>query len=124
MLVLYFGTVILVSSYVGRPIPQLRIEFVRVFYWMIHIGELIKEELFRQQRTVSWFARNLYCERTNVYSIFKRKSLDTDLLFRISKLLQHNFFQHYSEELGVENNSTNVYKSIPQQGSDSVDYSS
>ena len=109
MLVLYFGTGILISSYVGRPIPQLRIEFVRVLFCrMVHIGELIKEELYRQQRTVSWFARNLYCERTNVYSIFKRRSLDTDMLLRISRLLQHDYFQEYSNELDVENNSTNM----------------
>ena len=41
---------------------------------MIHIGQLIESELHRQERSVSWFAQKLCCERTNVYSIFKRKS--------------------------------------------------
>ena len=51
------------------------------FYIMIHIGELIEKELHRQERSVTWFANKLYCDRSNVYSIFKRQSIDTDLLF-------------------------------------------
>ena len=51
---------------------------------MVHAGTLIKEELRRQERSVAR-VRKLCCERTNVYSIFKRKSIDTALLLR------HNF---------------------------------
>ena len=69
------------------------------FYTMIHIGTLIKEELQRQERSVTWFAKKLCCERTNVYSIFKRESIDTALLFRISLILHHNFFVYYDTEL-------------------------
>ncbi len=65
---------------------------------MIHIGQLIEQELRRQQRTVSWFARNLCCERTNVYDIFKRQSIDTQMLLRISNILGHNFFGYYQKE--------------------------
>lgn len=66
---------------------------------MIHIGLEIKAELERQERSVSWFARKLSCERTNVYSIFKRKSIDTDMLTRISRILQRNFFELYDNEV-------------------------
>ena len=66
---------------------------------MIHIGKLIEEELRKQERSVTWFADKLCCERTNVYSIFKRQSIDTELLIRISKILHHNFFQDYRNEL-------------------------
>ena len=66
---------------------------------MIHIGALIKEELQHQERSVTWFANKLCCERTNVYSIFKRESIDTALLLRISFILHHNFFVYYSNEL-------------------------
>nr|WP_233514835.1 XRE family transcriptional regulator [Bacteroides sp. OM08-17BH] len=66
---------------------------------MINIGKLIETELHRQERTASWFAKKLYCDRTNVYSIFKRQSLDTDLLIRICYILNHDFFQYYSAEL-------------------------
>ena len=62
----------------------------------VHIGNLIKEELIKQDRTISWLARKLYCDRSNVYDIFKRKSIDTELLLRISSILNCNFFDYYS----------------------------
>lgn len=50
----------------------------------MHIGQLIKQEMDKQGKTVSWLARELsYC-RTNVYKIYDKKSIDTDLLLRIS----------------------------------------
>lgn len=58
----------------------------------LHIGLLIKAELERQERTVSWFARKLCCDRSNVYKLFKRTTIDTGLLLRISAILNHNFF--------------------------------
>lgn len=66
---------------------------------MIHIGKLIEQELRKQERSVTWFANKLYCERTNVYSIFKRESIDTALLLRISEILHHNFFDYYIKEI-------------------------
>jgi len=64
--------------------------------YSIHMGNLIKAELAKQERTISWFARKLYCDRSNVYDIFRRKSIDTELLLRISLILNHDFFQDYS----------------------------
>lgn len=66
---------------------------------MVHIGKLIEEELRKQERSVSWFANKLCYERTNVYSIFKRQSIDTELLVRISHILHHNFFDYYNHEI-------------------------
>lgn len=63
---------------------------------MLHIGRKIEEELRRQERTVAWFARKLYCNRQNVYDIFKRESIDTSLLRRISAILGHDFFKDLS----------------------------
>lgn len=65
---------------------------------MVHIGQLIEKELHRQERSVAWFARKLYCDRTNVYSIFRRQSIDTAQLLRISFILKHNFFNYYIQE--------------------------
>lgn len=67
----------------------------------ILIGRLIESELHRQERTTVWFARKLGCNRTNAYKIFRRESIDTELLFRISQILQYNFFDVYSRQLGV-----------------------
>ena len=66
---------------------------------MVNIGEIIKEELHKQERSVAWFARKLYCDRSNVYDIFRRKSIDTDLLLRISIILNRNFFKLYNQLL-------------------------
>lgn len=66
---------------------------------MVHIGEEIRKELHRQERTISWFARKLFCDRSNVYDIFKRKSIDTDLLMRISNILEYDFFSYYTDSL-------------------------
>ena len=66
---------------------------------MIHIGSLIEQELRRQERSVTWLAAELHCDRTNVYKVFKRKSIDTRLLMDISVILQHNFFLDYADEV-------------------------
>lgn len=66
---------------------------------MIHIGNKIEEELRRQERSVAWFARKLYCNRQNVYDIFKRESIDTALLRRISGILAHDFFKDLSADM-------------------------
>lgn len=68
---------------------------------MIHIGQIIETELHKQERSVTWFANKLFCDRSNVYSIFKRSSIDTELLFRISLILEHNFFSYYLNEFKV-----------------------
>lgn len=66
---------------------------------MIHIGKIIEEEFYRQGRSVSWFADKLCCDRTNVYNIFKRESIDTALLAKISRTLGHDFFSYYVDDL-------------------------
>ncbi|MBQ7461670.1 MAG: XRE family transcriptional regulator [Bacteroidaceae bacterium] len=65
----------------------------------VHIGGLIKAELERQERTVSWFARKLCCDRSNVYKLFRRSTIDTEQLLRISQILHRNFFLYYSERI-------------------------
>lgn len=67
----------------------------------ILIGQLIEQELHRQERTTVWFARKLGCNRTNAYKIFKRTSIDTDLLMRISQILNRDFFAVYSTEFAA-----------------------
>lgn len=69
---------------------------------MIHIGQLIKDELDRQERTPTWLARKINCERPNVYYIFSQKSINTDLLTRISIALNTDFFQHYSKIIATK----------------------
>ena len=63
------------------------------------IGSLIKEELERQERSISWFARKLSCDRSNVYRLFQKESIDTNLLVRISVILGRDFFSELSENV-------------------------
>lgn len=67
----------------------------------MHIGEAIKKELEKQGKTVVWFAEQLPCHRTHVYHIFKSASIDTHVLMRISKILNHDFFTDHAKELGL-----------------------
>ena len=64
----------------------------------IHIGHLIREQLKTDQRSASWLAREIGCSRNHVYKIFSKSSLDSDLIFRISKAMNFNFFQYYTAE--------------------------
>lgn len=66
---------------------------------MVSIGELIKEELQRQERTVSWLARKLSCDRSNIYRLFQKHSIDTALLQRISLILNKDFFAELSKDM-------------------------
>jgi hypothetical protein len=63
------------------------------------IGTMIKEELERQERSVSWFARKLSCDRSNIYRLFQKHSIDTALLSRISVILGRDFFRELSGNL-------------------------
>lgn len=58
----------------------------------LHIGKMIRQVLKKQGRSITWFANELHCCRTNVYLIFNKQHIDTELLTRISKILGHNFF--------------------------------
>lgn len=64
----------------------------------VHIGNMIKDELNNQGRTVTWFAKSVYCEKSNVYKMFKRKSIDVEQLMKISEVLGHNFLKDCYEE--------------------------
>lgn len=65
----------------------------------VHIGNMIKEELNSQGRSVNWLAKSIYCEKSNIYKMFKRKSIDLEQLMKISEVLGHNFLKDCFEEL-------------------------
>lgn len=75
---------------------------------MTPIGQLIEEELRRQERTVAWFARKLCCNRQNVYDIFRRTNIDAELLLRISIVLRRNFFDEYAAQYAHGSISSSV----------------
>lgn len=66
------------------------------------IGQRIKEELERQERSVTWLAKKLSCHRTNIYNIFLRDNIDLQLLIRISRILHHNFLKDIADDIEEE----------------------
>ena len=60
---------------------------------------MIEDELRRQDKTVAWLARSICHERSSVYKIFSRKSVDVYLLLKISVLLNHDFFLDISSAI-------------------------
>ena len=68
----------------------------------VHIGKLIEQVMKSQGRSPSWLAKQINCERTNIYSIYKRESIDCKLLARISNCLGVNFFEYLMESQNEE----------------------
>jgi len=62
----------------------------------VQIGKKIKQVFDKKGMSVSELSRRLNSSRENVYDIFKRRTIDTELLTRISKALEHDFFQYYT----------------------------
>lgn len=79
---------------------------------MIHIGQLIKEVFENQPKahTVKWFAEQLHCRRGNIYDIFNRATIDTELLLRISRILDHDFFVDISGHINNSSENENTQK--------------
>ncbi len=80
------------------------------------IGELIEREVRKQQISITQFADMIYCQRNNVYDIFRRSKIDILLLKRISEVLKRNFFKELSEDLDLicETEDTERDKAIVQ----------
>lgn len=65
---------------------------------MIDIGQRIKDELRRQDRTAYWLAQKLDINRSVLYRNLQKTSIDTALLQRIGTILHHDFFSDLSAE--------------------------
>ena len=64
----------------------------------MNIGEKIREVMKMRGLTATQLAREIPCERTNVYNVFGRKDISTKLLWRISEVLNYNFFEDFHKE--------------------------
>lgn len=76
----------------------------------IHIGQTIFDEVKNQKMTIVKFAQLIDLKKQNVKkTVFERQSLDTDLLVKISNVLNRNFF-----ECWVFDSNTNRLQSMPK----------
>lgn len=64
---------------------------------MIHIGKKIEEVVRLKRFPIVEFARKINTTRNNVYNIFSRDSIDTELLRKISTILEVDFFRLLSD---------------------------
>ncbi len=65
----------------------------------MHIGSVIRQKVSEKGFTVTWLAGQLAYSRTNVYKIFHKRSIDTDVLMKISRILDFDFFSLFSDSL-------------------------
>lgn len=65
---------------------------VRVFFMDtnegIHIGKQIRQVLEEQGRTITWLAKQIGCSRENLYKVFCRSWIHTDMLNQPSTQLR------------------------------------
>jgi predicted transcriptional regulator len=60
----------------------------------IHIGTIIQGKLTEKSMTKTELADRINKERSTVYDIFDRKSIDIELLIDISKALDYDFLRN------------------------------
>jgi hypothetical protein len=61
----------------------------------VHIGNKIKDVLKQQGRTTVWLAKQIPCTPNHLYKVYANASINTELLKRISDILDYNFFEDF-----------------------------
>lgn len=61
----------------------------------VHIGKAIKAKLKEQGRTTVWLASQIPCSPNHLYKVYAQPYINTDLLTRISNILEYNFFEEF-----------------------------
>lgn len=64
----------------------------------IHIGKLIKAQAKIKRLSQEMIGQKINTTKQNVGNIFRRKSIDTELLLKICEALEFNFFEYYYNE--------------------------
>ena len=96
----------LLDEWAWKPGCQARNKFHAFFMHSsqmesLHVGNMIRAELKAQGRTITWFAKAIHTDRTNVYKILSKETIDLQMLIRISKLLHHDFLLECSKAINV-----------------------
>ena len=76
----------------------------------MHIGEKIKERAKELRFGPTELAKAINTTKQNIYGIFKRESIDTALLTKLSKALNYDFFTFYINPKLPPNNDSNSKK--------------
>jgi len=69
----------------------------------LHIGQIIKQQLKKYKRSVSWLAREIGYDRSSLNVLLKeQKDIHTTLLRRIAKAMNIDFFILYSNDFQAQ----------------------
>ena len=68
----------------------------------IHIGKKIKEVLDTTPLSVVDFAKKINLTRNGAYKVFEKETIDTGQLQAIGKVLNHDFFNYYEQNLSSQ----------------------
>jgi len=75
------------------------------------IGKIIENVFNDSGLSVSELARKIQTTRQNMYGIFKRKSIDTELLTRLGIALNYDFFPHFiKKSIGYKDENLPPYQ--------------
>ncbi len=64
----------------------------------IHIGQLIKEKVTEKRLSQEALGKMINTTKQNVGNIYKRRSIDTQLLLKLCVVLEYNFFEAFFNE--------------------------
>jgi transcriptional regulator with XRE-family HTH domain len=81
----------------------------------IHIGKLIRERAKQKRLSQETIGSLINTTKQNVGNIYKRKSIDTDLLLKICEALEHNFFEYYYSEEPLKSMRTEQMKKYHEE---------
>jgi hypothetical protein len=68
----------------------------------VHIGAEIRKELSKQERSVTWLSEKIEHDSSNLNKQLNAKYINYKWLYRISKVLNKDFFTLYSKQLADE----------------------
>ena len=84
----------------------------------VNIGEKIRRRLKESRIGTKAVSEYLSTTKQNIYGIYKRKSIDTALLLKLSKILDQDFFELYSNEYMMTKEGipayTKAYKNLKE----------
>jgi hypothetical protein len=69
---------------------------------MLHIGEKIRARAKDLRVGPTELARQIKTSKQNVYGIYRRASIDTELLQKLSRALEFDFFAYYASGVKPE----------------------
>ena len=64
----------------------------------VHIGEQVRKRAKELRIGPTELGRLINTSKQNVYGIYRRRSVDTELLHKLSKALQFDFFQYFATD--------------------------